>query len=706
MDDLKLIKRHYGEKMMHLCRELFPTLLETPGLLYETLTNCFAESRLLYSDLVKYNLIDDFKKFIYASSDLSEIKRHKTTKTPTELLDEAGYILYECKTEEDIQSFKKYYSKGEELCTFRGGRLNKCYVFFAVKKDVNKIKRNLFKNPKRQDKYGTSVISIQFSKGSVNSVSIKNRYNHTVDNPDSTFSNNLDNIIPGLTDAFENTYKFKTRTNDIDVEFPGYVCVTTGNSNKFYKYNFEDDNIFYCPNNIIIDTYSVQEFDTSRYIVFEHFVLDLQLKMLYQYNCENYIEDSFVRGLEDIDKVEVLKDKNSQTKTIIINDDIKIILNKYNKIVSYTNYHLTKIEDHFLSTCTDIKEINIPNVVNIGDGFLFNAEKLKEINLPNVKKIGDSFIKRNRDIKSIDMPNLITIGDMFLYNNTGIEKINLPKIKEIYDDFLYNNTKLEKISLPSVESIFDNFLYNNENLLEIDLPKVKLIGSTFLISNRRLTSLSLPELVYIDNYALHSNKLLKELNLPKVEKIGDDFLLSNERLEVLDLPMVRQVGKRFIETNEIIKSVNLPNIKLINGNFLEENKKLDTINLPRAERIGDNFIQLNKKIHSVNLPRVISIGNDFLHSNRNLKKLEMINVVNIGDGFLSNNNFLKSITLPNAKKIGDDFLYSNTTLVDYQITEEGTVGDNFLYNHPWLIDNGDSFDFINPEEEKPKVKTK
>ena len=25
--DLKVIKKHYGEKMMHLCRELFPTLL-------------------------------------------------------------------------------------------------------------------------------------------------------------------------------------------------------------------------------------------------------------------------------------------------------------------------------------------------------------------------------------------------------------------------------------------------------------------------------------------------------------------------------------------------------------------------------------------------------------------------------------------------------------------------------------------------------
>ena len=27
----------------------------------------------------------------------------------------------------------KYYAKGEDLCTFRSGRLNRCFVFFAIK---------------------------------------------------------------------------------------------------------------------------------------------------------------------------------------------------------------------------------------------------------------------------------------------------------------------------------------------------------------------------------------------------------------------------------------------------------------------------------------------------------------------------------------------------------------------------------------------
>ena len=50
---------------------------------------------------------------------------------PEVLLEMAGYNLYECKTEEDIQSFRKYYAEGEEICTFNGGRLNKARVFFC-----------------------------------------------------------------------------------------------------------------------------------------------------------------------------------------------------------------------------------------------------------------------------------------------------------------------------------------------------------------------------------------------------------------------------------------------------------------------------------------------------------------------------------------------------------------------------------------------
>lgn len=204
-NDLKIIKKKYGEKMSHLCRKDFPTILETKGLLPKILLENFYPTHYLYDDLKEQNKLIQFRSHIYGlvKYELKQEPKLDTGKTPEELMSEAGYNLVECITEEEIQQFKRYYQPEEELCTFQGERLNTCRVFFAVKKNVNQIKREDFKNPKRQDEYGTSVISIQFTKDPSHILFITNRYNHKVDDYDATFSNNLENIIPGLTKSFE-----------------------------------------------------------------------------------------------------------------------------------------------------------------------------------------------------------------------------------------------------------------------------------------------------------------------------------------------------------------------------------------------------------------------------------------------------------------------------------------------------------------------
>ena len=60
--DLKIIKKLYGEKMMHLCRELFSTLLEKEGLLSNLLLNNFEPTHFLYDD-IKKNILQ-FKNYI------------------------------------------------------------------------------------------------------------------------------------------------------------------------------------------------------------------------------------------------------------------------------------------------------------------------------------------------------------------------------------------------------------------------------------------------------------------------------------------------------------------------------------------------------------------------------------------------------------------------------------------------------------------
>ena len=119
-EDLKLIKKYYGENMMHLVRDLFPTILEEEGKLFEIIDSKYAHSKSLYNDIVDSGLEEKFKSYIYCLYDVEQ-KEIVVNKKPFELMAEAGYILYECNTESDIQNFKKYYEK--DLITSR------CSVF-------------------------------------------------------------------------------------------------------------------------------------------------------------------------------------------------------------------------------------------------------------------------------------------------------------------------------------------------------------------------------------------------------------------------------------------------------------------------------------------------------------------------------------------------------------------------------------------------
>ena len=543
-EELKKIKKKYGEELMHLCRKLFPTILETPNLLYSILEEHFCFSKMLASDIIKNNLIRQFEiyinSFVLGTNELKEVEE-----TPEELLKKAGYNLYECKTEEDIQKFKKYYKSGEELCTFNGGRLDKCYVFFAVKCDVQKIKREDFQNPKRQDEYGTSVISIQFSRGDNNTLSIKNRYNHTVNNPDATYNNNLENIIPGLTKSFEKHYKLNINSDIYNESsfLTDELNYVLGSDNKYYRYNMEINNIYYCENNIIVDNGKVitkYNKEKERYILADYFIIDKKEKNITLYDEE--IKDSFIDTINKIGKIKDIIETKEKEITIIYEDlkEVKIKLDETNNIIGYMNNHVEIIYDKFLYYNYRLAKVNLTNVKKIGNCFLDYNQNLTELNLENVQEIGDSFLYYNKLLKKIELPNVQEIENSFLFNNRELKEINIENVQIIEDGFLYYNKSLTELNLPNVKKIGSKFLLFNEQLKKLNLPNVRKIGDDFLINNDGLIRLNLKNALEIGNHFLYYNESLRKLNLKNVLKIGYDFLYYNESLSELNLENVKE----------------------------------------------------------------------------------------------------------------------------------------------------------------------
>ena len=675
--DLKKIKKLYGEKMMHLCRSAFPTILEEPGKLVQLMTDNFEPSRFLYEDIVKSGKEDKFKDYIFTLNDKEE-ELEEVERSVTELLSDAGYDFYECMTEEEIQSFRHYYEKKEELCTFWTNRLNTCYVFFAVKKNVDEIKRADYDKPERQDDYGTSVISIQFTKNSSNTLSIKNRYNHTVQNPDATFSNNLENIIPGLTKAFEREYGLQiTQNSGRGFELPGYIKAS---DDKFYKYNYEIDNIYYCPNNVIIESFEARRIEKDKYIVMDYFTLDLvNKKMIINENSPIAKGDSFIDEFNDIDKIDVINTDNGNKEIRIntkTNHEIIIGLDKYNRIISYHNPRMTEVKDNFLSISNALEVLSLPNVTKVGNTCVPKS-LVRKLDMPKVKEIGNDFLNYSC-IKDITFNFLEKVGNNFLHSNGALESIKVPELKEIGDGFLSFNIRLTEIDLPKVETIGECFMDSIRYIEKISAPLLRKVGNYFLNENTGLTELDLPSLVESGQDFVSRNRKISYVNLPKIRKVGSSFLSGNSDLKHVSFPSLEEVGDMFMLINKDMESVDMPKLRKAGTSFLHNNERIKKISFPELEEVSSSFMVRNECLEEVYLPKLRSVGTSFLASNKALITLDLSNLETIGSAFLYGNKILERLNVPKLKVIKDRFLEHNRNLIYLNIDSAQSIYGEFL----------------------------
>lgn len=186
--------------------------------------------------------------------------RETTQEEIIEDFKKAGYDTVIFDDEERIAECKKYYAAGEVICTYNNlsGRMSQYHMLVAIKKDIDKIQRS--KTPQREDEYGTSILNIQIAKNGSH-MSIKNRYNHTVSECDSTLNNNLDLLVPGL-----------------QAKVLGYYNIASLNKNKNYyknivningvylKYVTEVENVYF--GNFVLDSKNGVRFaDNGRYYV-------------------------------------------------------------------------------------------------------------------------------------------------------------------------------------------------------------------------------------------------------------------------------------------------------------------------------------------------------------------------------------------------------------------------------------------------------
>lgn len=680
INDLAYIKKHYSESMMHLCRELFPSILQEEGKLVEILEKYFPHYKFLADDIVAQGKQNAFRSFVMRDFEVKQCKNNIiTSQTPEELFSQAGYILYpECKTDKDIQAFKHYYLKEEALCTFKQKRLQSCRVWFAVKKNVDEIKREDFPFPDRQDEYGTSVISIQFSKANNHYLSIKNRYNHTVQNPDCTFGNNLDNIIEGLTSAFEQHYGLACSMHPADkFELENYVSF----HGNFYHYNYKLENVYYCDNNIILDENKDLCITLPQHqILAGYHIFDVANNSVSLY--DNTIDDSFKDSFGEIlkiDKIGKIGHEKMITVKVKNGEDIQIKLNKRGDIIQLVNNNITSCGDYFLWK-SKIKDISLNNLQYCGESFL-SYNKLEQISLPNLISCEKAFLLNSPKLKEVSLPNLTRCGGLFISLNNSITKLSLPKLVSCKWKFLGKCEYLEELSLPNLETCGDEFLYRNNTLTSLSLPKLKTCGKNFMQMNTTLEHVSLPKLKECGDCFMILSPL-SELYLPALKVCGGSFLECAQNLQRVSLPSLENCGHRFIYCNRTLNSLDFPALTSCGSAFLQWNEALDRLDLPALQYCGDYFLYNNKTIKEINMPELKKCGKSFMFHNSCLKEAILDNLISCEKDFLFNNIDLNSISLARLQNCGDHFLLKNKALENIYAPKLEFVGYDFLDSNP------------------------
>lgn len=687
--ELQQIKKKYGENMAHLSRSLFPTILENEGRLLKLLESNFEPNKSLYDDLVENDLTMEFKDYIYGLLENKKEENVKTNKSPKELLSEAGYDLYECHSEEEIQSFKKYFAHGEELCTFKyGNRLDTDYVFFAVKKNVDDIKRDDFDEPQREDLYGTSVMSIQFSRGRVNTLSIKNRYNHTVKNPDATYGNNLDNIIPGLRDSFEKHYDFNINQCDVDINIPGYV---KAKDKKYYKYNYELNGVYYCPNNIIIKNLEVDRTyqKPERYLVLDYFIVDLVDKKVSLY--DRSLQDGLLETTDNIKNIEIRKIDDGDKKIIFNNRDntsFEMTIDKKNVIKAYRNDNLLEVPERFLysnkyleslvlnntkvisNECLtqnhDLCHIEVNNLETIGNYFLTHCYKLDEFIGNKVKTVGHYFLTNDTNCKKIEMENVEKIESNFLSRNRDITSIDFRELVEVGNCFIDCDTKLEKANLPKLKITKNSFL-SMCNIRNIDLSNLKEVGSEFMTYDKVIESITLNNLEVAGHDLLSRAKRLKEFNAPKLRKVGNNCL-GEVKIENLELNELESVGDDFLKDSSGLLTFIAPKLVTAGNNFMAETESIKKLVLEELKETGHSFLRFNEIIEEIITPKLEKTGYGFAQSSEKIKKIDVHNLKVIGEDSLQEYK-VKTTDLPNLVKV-----------IGYNLTDISNNPDGKFYN--------------------------
>ncbi len=503
-----------------------------------------------------------------------KIEEHGVHKSPFELLREAGYVSMYADTleKQNNPDFQALYARGEEICTFRDPhRFENYHIIHCIKENINDIKREDFPNPKRQDEYGTSAISIQIAK-SGGFISIKNRYNHTVSACDNTFDSNPDNIIEGLSESLK--YHFGVDFSSQKVSVPeGYTLM----NEQILKYNFEENDVYFGK-----DFYAyggrITPIDKLREIMIDNCILDLSKKEITCPGCDdNALQEALQIEIED---KKLLVKNNEEGNKCLFADGVEILELKEGNIVSLNFPTVTELDNSFIYRNEYMKSINMPNLVMMRDGCFLDVESLVNVNLPNLKYMGSDCFRYIDSLASLNLPSLQKTGSYCFNDANSLTALEVPNLEKIGNNCFQNADSLFSVKAPNLSTMWSCCFMDVASLTLFESPNLQSMDSCCFHQASSLTLFDAPNLQSMDNSCFQNVNLLPSFYAPDLMSMGRYCFQNAEALVSLDMPVLQTIDDYCFQKISSLTSINLPNIQNL-GNFcFDDVSSVTSVNMP------------------------------------------------------------------------------------------------------------------------------
>ncbi len=396
------------------------------------------------------------------------------TLDPFVLLKRAGYNAFYADSLEKQNSILPYFAKGEVLCTFRDeARYQKYHIIHAIKEGADTLNREDFLGKeKREDEYGTSVISIQILKEG-GFIKITNRYNHTVAGSDNTFNSNPDAIIRGLSTALQDYFGITFQSDLPEFEKDFILC-----NDRIYKYHAERDNIYF-GNGYFIKDARPYFINPDYQMIVDSFILDFkENKIITNYNLSPaFFPDDVVLDLiqKEIQGKRLTRKKSGNQTLVYANN--RLILKVRDAQMIYLNLKdlgpCLEINNPIFTHHDTIEEVYLDTITKLSCYSFNDCPNLKKVSMNALIKMeNDCFVRNPRQEVAL-LKSIISMGEN-CFRCCGFKALEYEKLEYFGEGCFCELPFVEDILLVSAKEDGSHSFRDNPNLKRLISPYVRL----------------------------------------------------------------------------------------------------------------------------------------------------------------------------------------------------------------------------------------